>query len=86
MIDNKQEHKISHKKCYVCSEDSPTDGAFTEMAHYAPDTGNLMMVARLACRRCREEIMSVREYVKNEGLVFGKNSRAFGEYIIEHLK
>lgn len=55
------------------------------MAHYAPDTGNLMVIARLACGRCRDEIASVREYVKTNGLVFGKDSLVYDEYISEHL-
>ena len=85
MIDNKPEHKTNHKKCFVCEMEAPPDGAFTEMAHYAPETGNLMVVARLACVSCREEILSVRQYVKDQGLVFGKNSQAFEEHISQHL-
>ena len=55
------------------------------MAHYAAETGNLMMVARLACPRCREEILSVREYVREHGLAFGRNSQLFGEFIQNFL-
>ena len=44
-----------------------------------------MVVARLACASCREEILSVRQYVKDQGLVFGKNSQAFEEHIAQHL-
>ena len=49
---------VHNKKCYACGEEyAKTDhSAFTltEMAHYSPETGNLMMVARPACSRCRE--------------------------------
>lgn len=65
MIDNRHDLKYHPKKCYVCLEESPSDCVYTEMAHYAEDTGNMMMMGRLACAKCREEIISVREYVKS---------------------
>lgn len=56
------------------------------MAAYSSQTGNLVMVARLACKNCREEVSTLRQYVEENALAFGKNSTVFRENIEPYLE
>lgn len=44
------------------------------------------MVARLACKGCREEISTVRKFVEDQGLSFSKNSAIYQEYVDGYLR
>lgn len=43
------------------------------------------MVSRLACKLCREEIATIRNFVEDQGLNFSKNSNIYQEYIDVYL-
>ena len=44
------------------------------------------MVSRLACKICREEIVTIRKFVEDNGLNFGKNTTIYQEMVEVYLQ
>lgn len=74
-----------HHKCQVCLRETPQELAHTDVACYSGETSNLVMVSKLACKDCREEISTIRLFVEENGLAFGRNSRLYRDCVEPYL-